>query len=107
MSIIRIFILIYIVGVEPSPTMGETAGLSLAGDTPAANKKRANKIFDRTHETSDRFWIDIYTEVVIGGAVHGLGAVDQPSVVRAVFSVHRLINWAAVRDQICLRAVFL
>jgi nucleotide-binding universal stress UspA family protein len=62
---------LHVVG-EPSPMMGEAAGLALSDDIEEAAQKLASEVFDRAHALAAENDADIATTVEIGQPVRAI-----------------------------------
>jgi nucleotide-binding universal stress UspA family protein len=62
---------LHVVG-EPSPMMGEAAGLALSDDIDEAAQTLANEVFDRAHAVAAENDADIATAVEIGQPVRAI-----------------------------------
>jgi nucleotide-binding universal stress UspA family protein len=73
---------LHVVG-EPSPMMGEAAGLALSADIDEAAQNLAAEVFDRAHEIAAENDVDVATVVEIGNPVRAIlnRAADYDTVV--------------------------
>jgi nucleotide-binding universal stress UspA family protein len=62
---------LHVVG-EPSPMMGEAAGIALAADVDEAAQNLASEVFDTAHEIAAEYDTEVSTVVDIGSPVRAI-----------------------------------